>query len=351
MLLLVQFLPEAAGYLPSQLSSLYDNILVRVNVLPGVRSATLSSVPVINPGQWGSPISILGYAAKRDESIDTLGNFVAPRYFETAGIPVLLGRPIGAQDTTTSSKVVVVNQAFANEYFPGGNAIGRSFTIADPRVPGTWQIVGVARDAKYSSAREEQQRMIYLPLVQIAGPHIYAHSLQIATVGEPARVGEEVRRALAQIDPNLAVLKMETISQQMNDLMDEEQLISRLCGWFAGLALVLTSIGLYGVMTYNVARRTHEIGVRMALGAQKRGVQWMFLRESLLLLGLGVVVGVPATMAATRLVGAQLFGLTPSDPATFIAAILAISTVALLAAYFPARRATRVDPMVALRDE
>jgi predicted permease len=350
-LLLVQFLPEAAGYLPSQLSSLYDNILGRVNVLPGVRSATLSSVPVINPGQWGSPISILGYAAKRDESIDTLGNFVAPRYFETAGIPVLLGRPIGPQDTTTSSKVVVVNQAFANEYFPGGNAIGRSFTIADPRVPGTWQIVGVARDAKYSSAREEQQRMIYLPLVQIAGPHIYAHSLQIATVGEPARVGEEVRRALAQIDPNLAVLKMETISQQMNDLMDEEQLISRLCGWFAGLALVLTSIGLYGVMTYNVARRTHEIGVRMALGAQKRGVQWMFLRESLLLLGLGVVVGVPATMAATRLVGAQLFGLTPSDPATFIAAILAISTVALLAAYFPARRATRVDPMVALRDE
>ncbi len=350
-LLLVQFLPEAAGYLPPQLSSLYDNILERVDALPGVRSATLSSVPVINPGQWGSPISILGYAANKDESVDTVGNFVAPRYFETVGIPVLQGRPIGPQDTSTSSKVVVVNQAFANDYFPGGNAIGRSFTIADPRVPGTWQIVGVARDAKYSSARETPQRMIYLPLVQIAGPHIYAHSLQILTAGDPARVGEEVRRALAQIDPNLAVLKMETISQQVNDLMDQEQLISRLCGWFAGLALVLTSIGLYGVMTYNVARRTHEIGVRMALGAQKRGVQWMFLREALLLLGVGVIFGVPATMAATRLVGAQLFGLTPSDPATFVTAILAISTVALLAAYFPARRATRVDPMVALRDE
>jgi predicted permease len=350
-LLLVQFIPEAAGYLPPQLSNLYDNILQRVDALPGVRSATLSSVPVINPGQWGSPISILGYAAKRDETVDTVGNFVAARYFETVGIPVLLGRPIGPQDTATSSKVVVVNQTFANDYFPDGNAIGRSFTIADPRVPGTWQIVGVVRDAKYSSAREAPQRVIYLPLVQIAGPHAYAHSLQVLTVGDPARVGEEIRRALAQVDPNLAVLKMETITQQVNHLVDQEQLISQLCTWFAVLALLLTSIGLYGVMTYNVARRTHEIGVRMALGAQNREVQWMILRESLLLLGIGVLLGVPATMAATRLVGAQLFGLSPSDPPTFMAAILAISIVALLAAYFPARRATRVDPMVALRDE
>jgi predicted permease len=350
-LLLVQFLPEAAGYLPPQLSSLYDNILQRIDALPGVRSATLSSVPVINPGQWGSPISLLGYTAKQDEAVDTLGNYVAPRYFETVGIPVLFGRPIGQQDTATSSKVVVVNQTFANDFFPGGNAIGRSFTIADPRVPGTWQIVGVARDARYSSAREAPQRTIYLPLVQIAGPHIYAHSLQILTAGDPARVGEEVRRALAQIDPNLAVLKMETINQQVNHLMDQEQLISQLCTWFAALALLLTAIGLYGVMAYNVARRTHEIGVRMALGAQNRAVQWMILRESLFLLGIGVMIGVPATLAATRLVGSQLFGLTPTDPPTFVTAILAISLVALLAAYFPARRATRVDPMVALRDE
>ncbi len=350
-LLLVQFIPEAAGYLPPQLSGLYDNILDRVGALPGVRSATLSSVPVMNPGQWGSPITILGYAAKQDEIVDTVGNFVAPRYFETVGIPLLLGRPIGPQDRATSSKVVVVNQTFANDYFPDRNAIGRSFTIADPRVPGTWQIVGVARDAKYLSAREAPQRMIYLPLVQIAGPHAYAHSLQVLTVGDPVRVSEEVRRALAQVDPNLAVLKIETIREQVNHLMDQEQLISQLCTWFAFLALLLTSIGLYGVMTYNVARRTHEIGVRMALGAQKRKVQWMILGESLLLLGIGVLLGVPATMAATRLVGAQLFGLSPLDPPTFIIAILAISMVALLAAHFPARRASRVDPMVALRDE
>jgi len=144
---------------------------------------------------------------------------------------------------------------------------------------------------------------------------------------------------------------METISQHTNHSMDQEQLISQLCTWFALLALLLTSIGLYGVMTYNVARRTNEIGIRMALGAQNRQVLWMVLRESLLLLGVGITLGVPATIAATRLVGAQLFGLSSSDPLTFAAAILAISTVTILAAYFPARRATRVDPMVALRDE
>jgi predicted permease len=347
-LLLVEFLPEAAGYKPQQLSSLYEKILNRVEALPGVRAATLSSVSVIHKGQGGSPISIPGYAASPGETVDTLDSDVGPRYFETVGIPVLLGRAIGPQDTATSAKAVVVNESFANHFFPHGDAIGRSFTIWDPGLPGSWQIVGVVRDAKYSGPRETPQRMIYLPLFQTGG---YAHSLQLRTVGDPAHAGEEVRRALARVDPNLAVLKMVTIRQEVNHLMDQEQLISQLCSWFAVLALLLTSIGLYGVMTYNVARRTHEIGVRMALGAQNRAVQWMILRESLLLLGIGVVVGVPATMAATRLVGAQLFGLTPSDPPTFIVAILAISTVALLAAYFPARRATRVDPMVALRDE
>jgi predicted permease len=293
----------------------------------------------------------LGYAAKRDEAVDTLGNYVASGYFETAGIPVLRGRPIGRRDTATSPKVAVVNQTFANDYFPGGNAIGRSFTIADPGDPGTWEVVGVVRDAKYSSPREAPQRMIYLPLVQIAGRHIYAHSLQLQTAGDPGHVADEVRRALAQVDPNLAILRTETISQQINHLMDQEQLISRLCAWFALLALLLTSIGLYGVMSYNVARRNHEIGIRMALGAQNRELLWMVLRESLLLLAVGIIIGVPATTAATHLVRAQLFGLGSSDPLTFVTAILAIFTVALLAAYLPARRATRVDPVVALRDE
>jgi predicted permease len=350
-LLLIQFIPEAAGYQPAQLSGLYNAILERVDALPGVRSATLSGVPVINGGQWGSPISILGYAAKAGDAMDTQGNFVSTGYFETAGIPVLRGRPIGQQDTTASPKVAVVNQAFAKSYFPDGNAIGRSFTISDPGASGVWQIVGIVRDAKYSSPREAPQRMIYLPLVQIAGRHVYAHSLQLQTRGDPGPVAGEVRRALAQVDPNLAILKMETIRQRINHLTDQEQLISQLCTWFALLALLLTSIGLYGVMSYNVARRNNEIGIRMALGAQKSKVLWMVLRESLFLLAVGIVIGVPATIAVTRLVRTQLFGLGSSDPVTFVTAILTISTVALLAAYLPARRATKVDPVVTLRNE
>ena len=350
-LLLIQFIPEAAGYQPAQLSSLYDAILDRVDALPGVRSAALAGVPVINGGQWGSPITILGYPAKPGEAVDTQGNYISTGYFETAGIPVLRGRAIGRQDTTTSLKVAVVNQTFANSFFAGGNAIGRTFTIADPGAPGVWQIVGVVRDAKYSSPRELPQRMIYLPLVQIAGRHVYAHSLQLRTRGNPGPVAGEVRRALAQVDPNLAILKMETIRQRIDHLTDQQQLISQLCMWFALLALLLTSIGLYGVMSYNVARRNNEIGIRMALGAQNSAVLWMVLKESLLLLAIGITIGVPATMVVTRLVRAQLFGLGSSDPLTYVTAILAISTVALVAGYLPARRATRVDPVVALRNE
>jgi hypothetical protein len=215
-----------------------------------------------------------------------------------------------------------------------------------------WQIVGVVRDAKYSSPREAPQRTIYLPLVQVSGPHMYAHSLQLQTVGDPAHLNEEVRQALAQVDPNLAILKMETISQHINHSMDHEQLISQLCTWFALLALILTSVGLYGVMTYNVARRTNEIGIRMALGAQNRQVLWMVLKRVSTSSRCWNHPRRPSDDSRhARLVGAQLFGLSSSDPLTFVTAILAISTVTLLAAYFPARRATRVDPMVALRDE
>ncbi len=172
-----------------QLSGLYENILERVEALPGVRSATLSSVPVINPGQWGSPISILGYAARQDETVDTRATMCAARYFETVGIPVLLGRPIGPQDTATFIQGRGGQSDLCQRLFsPVGMRSGAASRFADPGVPGTWQIVGVVRDAKYSSAREAPQRMIYLPLVQIAGPHAYAHSLQLLTVGDPASV-------------------------------------------------------------------------------------------------------------------------------------------------------------------
>jgi ABC-type antimicrobial peptide transport system permease subunit len=248
---------------------------------------------------------------------------------------------------------VVVNQMMADHFFPRGDALGHQFSIADPAVTGSWQIVGVVRDTKYNSPREKAQRMIYLPLAQLTGDDKFAYRLQLQAEGDPASVTGEVRAVLAEVDPNLPLLDVKTISQQVDGFMDNERLISQLSSFFSLLALALASIGLYGVMTYNVVRRTNEIGIRIALGAQANRVLWMVLKESMLLLGIGVVLGIPATLAATRLAQAQLFGLSPSDPVTLAVPviIIIIAMVTLAAAYLPARRAMGVDPMVALRYE
>jgi predicted permease len=349
--LLAKFNAKFAGYKPAQLNALHEGILSRLHALPGVRSAALSGVPALSMGNWDSPITIQGYTPSPNEDIATLINRVSPGYFETMGIAVLRGRPIGPQDTATSPKAVVVNQTVADHFFPHGDAIGHQFTIADPGVPGLWQIVGVVRDSKYGNPRETPQRMIYLPLAQMTGDDSFAYWLQIRTAGDPKNVAGEVQTALAQIDPNLPILTAKTIAEHLGIFMGNERLISQLSSFFSFLALTLACIGLYGVMTYNVVRRTNEIGIRMALGAQNNRVLWMVLKESLLLLGIGIALGVPATLAATRLVQAQLFGLSPSDPFTLTAAVLMIAIVTLATAWFPARRAAQVDPMVALRYE
>jgi predicted permease len=349
--LLVQFNAKFAGYKSEQLDGLYERILDRLDALPGIRSAALAGSPPISMGSWDSPIFIQGYTPAPDEDISTLINRVSPRYFETLGIPVLLGRPIESQDIATSTKAVVVNQTMADHFFPRGDALGHQFSIADPAVTGSWQIVGVVRNTKYNSPREKAQRMIYLPLAQLTGDDKFAYRLQLQAVGDPASVTGEVRAALAEVDPNLPILDVKTISEQVDGFMDNERLIAQLSSFFSLLALALACIGLYGVMTYNVVRRTNEIGIRIALGAQSNRVLWMVLKESMLLLGIGVVLGVPATLAATRLVQAQLFGLSPSDPVTLAVAVMIIAMVTLAAAYLPARRAMGVDPIVALRYE
>jgi ABC-type antimicrobial peptide transport system permease subunit len=193
--------------------------------------------------------------------------------------------------------------------------------------------------------------MIYLPLLQLSGEDLYANCLQVRTVGDPAKVTEEVRRALAGIDSNLPILKISTLSEQVDRYLGHEELISDLSSFFALLALSLACIGLFGMMSYNVVRRTNEIGIRMALGAAHGDVLWAILRESLVLVAIGIVVGVPATWGATHFISSMLFGLTPHDPVSVVGGTLLMLAGAVLAAYLPARRATRVDPMVALRYE
>ena len=261
------------------------------------------------------------------------------------------GRSIGPGDSATSPRVVVVNQALANYFFPQGDAIGHRFNVADPSVKDEWEIVGIVRDAKYNGPREDQQRMAYLPVMQLTEDANYAGSLLVQTAQDPAQVAGAVRGALAEIDANLPVLEVRTIGEQVDLHMDNERFISQLSSFFSLLALLLACIGLYGVMNYDVARRTNEIGVRMALGAQTNGVLWLVLKESMVLLAVGIAVGIPAALAATRLLQSQLFGLSTHDPMTFTIAVFSVAAVVLLAAYFPALRATKVDPMVALRYE
>ncbi len=350
-LLLVNTNPRFAGYKPQQLNGLYERILTRVQALPGVRSAALSGQLPIARGNWGSPITILGRPITPNEDVSTYLNRVSAGYFETLGIPLLRGRTINADDTATSLKAVVVNQTLATLYFPHGDAIGHSFTVADPGVKGTWQIVGIVRDSRFRASATKPEPMAYLPVTQLTEDDQYAYWLQVQSAGDPASLIGQVRAAFAEIDGNLPVLQTKTISEQTEGLIDTQKLVSQLSIFFALLALALSCLGLYGVMTYSVVRRTSEIGVRIALGAPALDVLWMVLRESLVLLGIGIAVGVPAMLAACQAVRAGLFGVGPWDAMTLMAAVAVIAAVTVIAAYFPARRATKIDPIVALRYE
>ncbi len=349
--LLVSTNAKFAGYPPERLNALYDQILNRIDALPGVRISSLAGGPPMSRGTWGSPIDLDGRPTPPTEDISTFLNRVSTGYFETLGIPLLRGRTIQSTDKADGVKSAVVNKTFADRYFPSGDAIGHTFTIADPAAPGVWHIVGIVRDSKHRSPAEKPQPFAFLAVTQLTGDDQYAYWLQIRSVGDPARITGEVRAALTGIDPNLPILKTQTIDEQLDLLIDEQRFVSKLAGFFAVLALTLACIGLYGVMTYSVVRRTSELGVRMALGAPRAGLLWMILKESLVLLAIGVALGIPLSIAASRTIKAGLFGVNPADPLTLITAVLIMSAALLAGSYIPARRATKINPVVALRYE
>jgi predicted permease len=350
-LLCVNLDSKIAGYKPEQVEPLYQRILDRMQALPGVRSAALAGSPPISEGSWSSLIYPKGHVAQADEDMSTLINRVSGGYFETVGIPVFSGRAIGSQDVADSAHVLVINQSVATHLFPRGSALGQHVTLDEPDLTGEWEIVGIVKDSKYNSPKETPQRMVYLSTPQMIGNNSYANWLQLQTAGDPEQIKQEVRRALAEIDPNLPIVKVETIHERLDIFTGKETLISQLSIFFSLLALLMACIGLYGVMTNNVLRRTNEIGVRMALGAQSGGVLWLVLKESIVLLGIGLALGIPAALAAGRLLQSQLFAVQSSDPATIAVAVGVVAITTLVAGYFPALRATHIDPLVALRYE
>jgi predicted permease len=371
--LLADFNPALAGYQPHDTPALHQQLLERLSAIPGVRSVALSATPPISGGSWSSNIEPAGYTPAPKENMVSILNRVTGQYFETAGIPIVAGRAITPADTASSLKVAVVSESIAKKYYPRGDAIGHNLAIGIDTVRGPWQIVGIARDTKSGNPRNtDPVRMTYIPLEQIdpfapnqAGTSTstaslspreenhdrYANTILLRTAGDPAKTIADLRSAVAAINPNLPLLRITTTREQVSSLISNDELISMLTTLFSLLALFLAAIGLYGVMSYNVVQRTTEIGVRIALGAQLQSVLWMIMRESLVLLLIGVALGLPFTLIATRSIKSQLFGLSAIDPITFATAIAFVSGMTILATWLPARRAAKVDPLTALRYE
>jgi len=341
--------PRAAGYSEEQLPGLYQRLLDRARALPGVRLASLSLYSLVSGSARTSSIHAAGRPHQPGEENSGQENYVGPDYFATVGMTLVRGRDFGPQDDEKSPKVAIVNESFVRRFFGDENPLGRRFGYGGPPEDAAYEVVGVVRDVKVNDLRERTPPMSYYPLRQ--HPAEYARSLDVRTVGDPRRVAAELRQALGEVDRNLPVREVITLAEQVDRTLTRERLVARLTGLFSLLALGLACLGLYGVMSYAVARRTGELGIRMALGATPRGVRWMVLREALLLVLIGVAAGLPLAVAAARLAAGLLYGLSPTDPATLTAAALIMLGVAGLAAYLPARRASRVDPMDALRYE
>jgi predicted permease len=350
-LLLISTDPLAAGYNNNATIGNFANQLAeQISGLSGVRAVTSSKNGLFSGNESADSIKVEGYSSKNDDDLTAAFDEVSPNYFHGVGIPMLLGRDIGLQDTETSPRVAVINETMARFYFGQANPIGRKFIIDDPGSKGPVEIVGVARDARDHKLKGKVDRRFYLPLSQSMGM-IPVVVFVVRTVGNPVAVAEAARKQLKNLDANIPVNNIRSLNELTEKSISDQVLIARLSSFFAALALLLAAIGLYGILSYSVAGRTREIGVRMALGAQRGSVLSMVLREAGRLVLLGIVIGIPAAMLASRLFSSMLFGLKATDPLSMVLVVIVLLAITLLASYIPARRATKVDPMIALRYE
>jgi predicted permease len=343
--LLVALDPSHSGYTQNQTRDLFLGLLERLQAIPGVRSASLSWNPPVAGGGSSRTVSVEGRAPGPEASREIYLNWVAPRYFETLGVPLIAGRDFGFHDTAETPKVVILNQTMARVFFGDANPIGHRIKVENNDIR---EVVGVVGDSHYLEIREKIAPTLYLNTFQ--SPET-GSEFAIRTAGNPNALIPAVRREIENQAKGIAITNVRTLANQVDAWIARERLIALLSSCFGGLALFIAAVGLYGVLSYTVARRTQEIGVRMALGAQSRDVVAMILKEVVWLVCLGLAFGLPLALFLSRFVADLLYGLTPTDPITIAAGALVMMIVALLAGYIPARRASRVDPMVALRCE
>jgi predicted permease len=358
--LMVRVDPSLAGYTPEKLYGLYQELENRLQQIPGVLSASYSLYSPMRGDSWSWGIHLEGHPP--DRSYGTSWDRVGPHYFETVGTRLLRGRVIGEQDTPTSRWVAVVNQTFARKLYPKADAIGKHFGIGGASHARDFEIVGIVEDAKYEDARKPAYAMFFLPFLQTETDKNPAYTtgmvrsnymgdVELRVAGKPENLEASVRRALADINPNLTVLNMQSFGEQLSLNFNQDALIARLTELFALLALVLACVGLYGVTSYSVARRTSEIGIRMALGANRGSVLSLVLRGALLQLGIGLAIGIPLALASGRLMASLLYSVKSYDPLILTLAALVLAACALFAGFVPAQRAASIDPMRALRTE
>jgi predicted permease len=336
------------GYSQTRIHQLYEDVQHRLASVPGVASASLSQIVPLSGDSSTSSIHVEGYEEKTDESLQPNFNEVSPGYFATLGIPLLAGRDLTFQDKLGAHKVAVVNETFVKRYLGTGNPLGRRFSHHSDSTAEV-EIVGVVKDGKYNTLRDEKKSFVYVPYQQ--DDDISTISANVRTLGPPDALMPALRREIAGIDSNLAIWDLKTMETQVSESLFIERLTAILCACFGALATVLAFIGLYGVMAFSVARRTREIGIRMALGADRGSVLGMVLKEVAWMCLIGVGLGVPLSIGLSRYLVSQLYGVTPTDLLTLVSAVLTMICVSLIAGFLPARRAATIDPTIALRYE
>jgi predicted permease len=360
------------GYQPQRERAFLDRLAADVQRMPGVRAVGVAAITPQSGSRWNQNAQIDGYQWKTDEPPHVDMNAVTPRYFEAAGIPILLGRDFRDSDALAvlpdrldpppapgvdlpevpgPPRVAIVNEAFAQKFYSGQSALGRRFSLGEKRNPAKLhEIVGVVSNARYFDLRKPVEPMIYLPAYRepFGGA---GGRLSVRTTGDPNRLIETIRKRAGEIESAVALTDVRTMEDNLNRNLLQERFVATLGGFFGMVALVLAAIGLYGVMSQAVTRRTREIGIRMALGAESRRVLWMVLADAMIMVAVGTVAGLTTALALTRYAESILFGVEAQDPLTMAGAGLLLFGVTALAGFLPARRATRVQPMVALRQE
>ena len=342
--------PAMNGYSQERIKGLYDDLLARVRTLPGVSAASLTTSSVISGGWDQEGVKVEGYQPGPDENMSPNAAVVSTGYFTTMGIPFIAGRDFSEQDTASRSKVVVINETMARYFFGSKDPLGKKMsTDDDPKAPLDREIIGVVKDAKYVRLSEAPRRHFYAPMAQ--EPRLFDMTLQVRTAGDPEKIGDLVRAQVHDLDANLPLYATTTLEIQIDASLAQERLLSWLSSLFGLLATLLASLGLSGVVAFSVARRTREIGIRMALGAQPGDILRSVVGHMAFLVTAAMVVGLAIAYSLSRFLGTMLFEVRSADPAAFAGACLLLSAVAAIAAYLPALRATQVDPVVALRYE